>query len=485
MKTSIKYKSAIFLALLLMLALSVSSLLVLQGIAANQQRSYERLLSRQADIAGIYMLQDYAKTDYENPEAYLRSRGYELARQIGKLTATQVVIYDMSGAEIGNSSPGLSSADTKETLQYALQNKTAYQIIGEELYYLAPIVIANNQSAVVQLYYSLQQDKLFFSNIRNLFFAVGMAVFLLSFVLGYVYFSKITNIIYKLKLAVDQIKLGNFKGVPEVKRRDELGDLGQGIFFMSSTIEKNIEAMRAEQQKLTLAVEKLKALEQQQRLFIGNVTHEFKTPLTVVKAYIDLMEMYPEDENLLRVAKENISKETDRLHQMVEKTLQLAALEKYEFELDMQRLELGKLLDEICDRLEGKMQKQGLKLYKDIKPVRIYGDRESMFQIFVNLLDNAIRYNRPKGEIFVKSYIEENTAVIEIGDTGIGIPEDSIHKIFEAFYTVDKNRSREFGGTGLGLALVKQLVEKHKGAIAIKDTGEAGTTFLIKFPLMK
>jgi signal transduction histidine kinase len=195
--------------------------------------------------------------------------------------------------------------------------------------------------------------------------------------------------------------------------------------------------------------------------------------------------MYPEDEKLVQDAKENISKETARLYDMVEKTLQLATLEKYEFELDMQSLHLDELLIEICSRMEGKIQKQGLQLYKDIKAVKVYGDRESLFQIFINLIDNAIKYNNPKGKICIRSYVEDDGVNIEVEDTGIGIPKELKAKVFEPFYTVDKNRSRQSGGTGLGLALVKQLIEKQRGSITIIDKVEEGTKFLIKFPLQK
>jgi signal transduction histidine kinase len=483
MRTSIKYKAALFLALLLILALGISSYLVLRGIATNQQQRYESQLAQQAQLANLYIRQDYAKTTDSAIDAFLKNKGYELTRQIGQLTGTHVILYDMREKEIGNSSPGLNSMDVKEVLEYAQQGKISYQISGETLYYLAPVAISNNQVGVIQLYYAMEEDHQFYHAIKNLFISIGSIIFIISFILGYLYFGRMANVIRSLKLAVDNVKLGNYRGIPAVRRNDELGALRQGIYFMSSQIEENIKGMKEEQQKLTLAVEKLRALEQQQRQFIGNVTHEFKTPLTVIKAYIDLMEMYPDDEKLVLDAKENISKETQRLHDMVEKTLHLAALEKYEFELDMQILQLDEILMEICGRMEGKIQRQGLQLYQDIKPIKVYGDRESMFQIFVNLIDNAIKYNNPKGKIVIKSFMEDNKANIEIQDTGIGIPMELRNKVFEPFYTVDKNRSRQSGGIGLGLALVKQMVEKQHGSISIVDTKEQGIHFLIKFPL--
>ena len=114
----------------------------------------------------------------------------------------------------------------------------------------------------------------------------------------------------------------------------------------------------------------------------------------------------------------------------------------------------------------------------------IWADRESIVHIFVNLLDNAIKYNLPGGkvEITCKQDLASKQAIVDIADTGIGIPEDARAHIFEPFFTVNKDRSRISGGTGLGLALVQRLVEKHKGTIEMPDT-ESGTTFRLAFPL--
>lgn len=477
MKTSIKLKSIIFLGVLLSLTLASTSIIVLSGIEANQQNRYENLLAQQARTANLYLIQDYAAQSNLTPQAYLTERGYVAARQISQLVGTQVIFYNMTGSEIGNSAPGLNSKSVEDTLAYALQGSTAYQISDQAVYYLAPVIISENQIAVVQLFYSLTEDQAFYSNIKSLFIKIGSLIFLISFISGYFYFNRISKVINKLKSAVDNIRSGRYRDIPEVNRRDELGALRQGIYFMSTRIEGSIEDMR-------LALEKLGALEQQQRQFIGNVTHEFKTPLTVIKAYIDLMEMYPEDQDLISDAKINIARETQSLHEMVEKTLELAALEKYDFEAKTERIEIAELLNDICDRMEGKVKKFDLTLYREIEKAEVLADKESLFQIFVNLIDNAIKYNKSNGNIMVESHIKGEKLHVSVSDTGIGIPNEARDKVFEAFYRVDKDRSRETGGTGLGLALVKQLVEKQNGSIAIADTDGHGTTFLITFSLV-
>jgi signal transduction histidine kinase len=291
-----------------------------------------------------------------------------------------------------------------------------------------------------------------------------------------------------LKKSADSIREGHYIAESPVRRKDELGELGQGIYYMSTSIQQNIEAMHDEQQKLQLAIEKLQALEQQQKQYIGNISHEFKTPLTSIKAYVELLDMYKDDPQLLDDATNNIGKETERLYEMVEKVLHLSALEKYDFENQAEDVEVRALLEDACGRMRGKAEKFALTMELDLQPAIIRSDRESLMHIFINLLDNAIKYNVPGGVIRVRNELrmQERQAVIRIFNSGTPIPEEAQEKIFEPFYTVNKDRARKTGGTGLGLSLVKQFVEKQGGTITLLSNDpkhKEGTTFQLIFPL--
>nr|WP_253294615.1 HAMP domain-containing sensor histidine kinase [Anaerocolumna aminovalerica] len=240
--------------------------------------------------------------------------------------------------------------------------------------------------------------------------------------------------------------------------------------------------MEAEQNKLKLAVDKLSLLDKQQKEFIGNVTHEFKTPLTSIKAYIDLLEMYPDDEKLLQTSIANIKSETERLYEMVDKVLQLSSLEKYDFELKFEKLAVKQAIERVLKGLKGRMDKFGIGLNSDLNEAYIEGDKDSLTIVLINLLDNAIKYNKRNGTIFIKTYVWSHQVYIEISDTGIGIPKELIHKVFEPFYMVDKNRARESGGAGLGLSLAKKHAELMGGTIVLLNTGIEGTSFRVTFP---
>jgi two-component system, OmpR family, phosphate regulon sensor histidine kinase PhoR len=314
---------------------------------------------------------------------------------------------------------------------------------------------------------------------------IGALVVILSFLLAYVYFSRITNGISRLKEATEQIEQGNYQAIIPLKRKDELGKLSEGIYSMSRQIEENIQAMQKEQSNLNLAVHKLQKLEKQQKTFIGNITHEFKTPLSIILAYMDLLEMYRDDPALVDDARGNVKKEAQRLYDLVEKVLQLASFEKYDFELQREKLESHELLQELCNRMKGKAQKFDVAISTDLQPATLWIDKESFYLIFINLIDNAIKYNRPNGTISLLSEVKEGMVRIHIKDTGIGISPDALGKVFEPFYTVDKDRSSSSKGTGLGLALVKQLVEKQKGTIHLNSIEGRGTDVCLSFPFYR
>jgi signal transduction histidine kinase len=394
------------------------------------------------------------------PQFFLNTKGVEFAKQLELLTGQSVVLYD-SGGEVVSKKPVSGALDSiNQILEYALGGKTAYLVEQNELYYLTPLSVENEQVGVIQFYYSLTEDNEFYNRIRQMLILIGAVIFFLSFIMAYFYFNSFANGIIKLEHMIDRVREGHYN-IPILRRRDEIGRLSVGIQAMSSQINATMKEMVEEQEKLTLAVNKLSLLDQQQKQFIGNVTHEFKTPLTSIKAYIDLLEMYPDDAQLMETAKITIKSETERLYEMVDKVLQLSALEKYDFEYHPEKIDTKQIIQSVLQSLSGKMNKFGLKLEAELTEAYINADKDSVVVILINLLDNAIKYNKVNGKVLVKNYLQDNHVLIEITDTGIGIPKEASDRIFEPFYTIDKNRSRQSGGAGLGLSLVKKYTQKQ------------------------
>ncbi|WP_282939153.1 HAMP domain-containing sensor histidine kinase [Paenibacillus sp. RC67] len=480
---SLKWKFIGFVAGLLVFTIAILSMLVLKGVSDDQRRQTESSLEQQTGTANLHIRQQFVTGARLEPKSFMQLQGQKLAVELGSISGMRVILYDSDGMAVGDSLPMAAKTDVSDALQPALQNKIAYITEGDTLQYLAPLQGPDGQIGVIQYEASLLAQRAFYRNILSLFVFGGLIVLVISFVLGGYYMSRQANAVGQLKKAADRIREGERLAEPVLKRKDELGDLSLGIFEMSEAIQSNLQALEGEQAKMRQALRKLQELEQQQKHFINNISHEFKTPLTSIKAYTDLLDMYEDDPTLLRDAREAISRESGRLYDLVEKVLKLAALEKYEFEHQPGPVELAALLDDISDRMKGKADKFGVSIFKQLEPVIIWADRESVIHIAINLLDNAIKYNVENGSVTVKCHVVGERAEVVFEDTGVGIPVEGRDQLFEPFYTLNKDRARQSGGSGLGLALVKQLVEKQAGTIRIEGSEGQGTMVTVTFPI--
>lgn len=483
---SLKLKMGLVLAVLLILTVGILSLLVLQGITANQQLRMEELLAKQSRIASQYVQQSYVTGEERlAPELFMSQNGKRMSLYLSMLTGLPVALYDENGKETGSSLSRPAVTSMSDTLAYALGGKVAYQTSGNSIMYFSPIFADGRMLGVVRFQYSTANERAFAKEIRDLFALAGLAALAAGFAIGYGYFYRMAAVISRIGQASKDIREGRYLKEPPVRRRDELGALSKDVYYMSESIEANISAMREEQRKLKLAVNKLQELERQQKQFIGNISHEFKTPLTAIKAYIDLLAMYRDDPKLTDEAIDSMSKETGRLYEMVDKVLRLAAMDKYDFEQQAEEVRLDELLFDLGGRMRGKAAKYDLTLEIEAEPVTVWADRESLIHIFVNFIDNAIKYNVPGGRIFIRETVEGGFADITVEDTGVGIPVEAQSKIFEPFFTVNKDRSRQSGGTGLGLPLARQLLKAQGGSVQLVASAAVGSVFRILLPVKK
>lgn len=232
-------------------------------------------------------------------------------------------------------------------------------------------------------------------------------------------------------------------------------------------------------------ITELKKLEQMRKDFVANVSHELKTPITSIKGFSEtLLDGAMEDKQALNDFLNIILKESDRLQSLIQDLLDLSKIEQQGFSLSIQELDLTVVLDEVLAIMNGKAAEKEIVIeYKrERPPISIDGDVHRLKQVFINIISNAISYTPNQGRIYISLEETGKTVLTKIRDTGIGIEEKEIPRIFERFYRVDKARSRNSGGTGLGLAIVKHLVEAHKGSISVKSEVGKGTCFSIELP---
>ena len=230
-------------------------------------------------------------------------------------------------------------------------------------------------------------------------------------------------------------------------------------------------------------ITELKKLEQVRQDFVANVSHELRTPITSIKGFTEtLLDGELTDEKTVRNFLTIILNESDRLQMLVQDLLDLSKIERQEFRLDYTNFDLNDLMAEIDRLFARKAEKKSLRFkttYAD-KEINVWADEHRVKQIFINLISNAIKYTPEGGSVEVIVSEDETCACIEVKDSGIGIEEKEIPRIFERFYRVDRARSRNSGGTGLGLAIVKHLVEAHNGKMEVKSRPGVGTSFIVK-----
>lgn len=232
----------------------------------------------------------------------------------------------------------------------------------------------------------------------------------------------------------------------------------------------------------------LRRLERMRTDFVANASHELRTPLTAIKGFAEtLLDGALADPQTSRKFVSIIDQEAERLIRLVEDLLDLAKLEAEKMEMEKRPLSLSSLVAEVVLELQPRMHKGGLTLEVDVSPdlPQILGDSGWLHQVLLNLLDNSIKYTPSGGRIKVGAWLEGNEIKVEVDDTGVGIPQKDLPRIFERFYRVDKARSRQLGGTGLGLSIVKHVIEKHGGKIGIKSEEGKGTKVWFTLPLAK
>ena len=217
-----------------------------------------------------------------------------------------------------------------------------------------------------------------------------------------------------------------------------------------------------------------------QRQFTGNAAHELRTPLALMQAQLELFsaehpDVLPETADFLRLLRE----QTERMTQMTRTLLEMCGLQAVPC---TDHIELGPMIDEIFADLAPLAEKNNITLERDGDGV-MTGSDTLIYRLLFNLTENAIKYNRPGGSVRLSVTPESEKLLIRVADTGRGIPEHFQRSVFQPFFRVDKSRSREYGGVGLGLSLVWEIVKLHGGTVCVENSSEAGTTVAVSLPL--
>lgn len=247
--------------------------------------------------------------------------------------------------------------------------------------------------------------------------------------------------------------------------KDEQGEINGAVaVFHDVTDARNFDQMRSE--------------------FLGNVSHELRTPLTSIKGFVEtLLDGAMENSDQCRRFLTIIDTETYRLSRLIEDMLSLSAIESKERIMRPKPVCMLTSMRSVLNILGPQISEKSLRvdlIYRNDHSY-VHADEDLLNQVFINLLDNAIKFTPPNGSIVIRCKKMDSRIIMTFTDTGVGIPRESLPRIFERFYRVDKARSRQQGGTGLGLSIVKHIVESHGGEVFVESEVGKGSTFGVSF----
>lgn len=287
-------------------------------------------------------------------------------------------------------------------------------------------------------------------------------VLVLIFLASFYYSKQIAKPLLRINDTTKKIACLDFSENIPITSKDEIGDLSQNINMLSNTLHSHIEQLEQD-------IEKERKLENTRKEFISGVSHELKTPLSIMKSCISILK-----DGVAEHKKEYyfqaMEKEVDKMDMLILDMLELAKFESGTYNMKMASFYIDEMIEEICEQLSSEIEKKELHVYKHIYPVEVIANQNRIEQVIVNFITNAIRYTPEKEDIIISTIDEQNRIKVCIENKGAHIEEEQIDKIWDRFYRIDTARQRSQGGTGLGLAISKNILELHKAEYGVTNT---------------
>lgn len=392
---------------------------------------------------------------------------------VANLTETEICIVDQEGKILYSSNKGLfrsgnhisnkllQTLNSKQTVQIEYQNptnNTNYIVSGK------PLRLSNKVSGGLLVFSDAEHIK---NSVRHMqLLLVVSLVGALFIALGFTYIAskKLASPLLEMEKVTREVAKGKFYNKVDVSSSDEVGSLALAINDLGQELER---------------------YRNRQRDFFANISHDLRTPISYIKGYTQVIydKLYTDEkekEQYLSI----IINEVNQLNVLIDDLFELSKIEGGQLELYLNWINVQELIEGCLNKVTLKAKQKNIQLSIELKDniPYIYTDGARLEQLLMNILENAIRYNKLNGHVEIKGWIEKKKVHLSIKDTGVGIAEEDLPYIFERFYKTDKSRSNRLGSTGLGLSIVKHLVLLLEGEIKVKSTLHKGTTFFITLP---
>ena len=392
---------------------------------------------------------------------------------LGSLGVTRVVVTDTNGMVLCDFQEGSQRSDTVG--QYAMIWEIVTALRGNNVFRseyaggalcsraAVPVTYRSMTQGAVYLYeYDAEQGALL-QGIQTNLRTISIVICLVTAAMGLVFSKALTRRIAQLLRGIHTVRQGEYSHRVTVKGGDELSRLADEFNELTG---------------------RLQTTEEVRRRFVSDASHELKTPLASIRLLTDsILQADHMDGETAREFLTDIGDEAERLTRITEKLLTLTRLDTAH-ELHRAPVDVKTVVERVEHMLSPLARAANVSLEMDLQPgCVILATEDDLYQVAFNLMENAVKYNLPGGTVTVTLKRTAEQVILLVEDTGVGIPEDDLPKIFDRFYRVDKARSRAAGGTGLGLSIVRDTVRQHNGSVDARRREQGGTCFTVTFPL--
>nr|WP_205764548.1 HAMP domain-containing sensor histidine kinase [Bacillus subtilis] len=408
----------------------------------------------------MYINQAFLINHYKNNELYFGDMADEIVDSLTHSTGSNVGVYTVDGTLLSSSNKTVFSQGIDEDLAKAINGKNAYHITYDrnqaQVFFSYPVVIDGAKVGILR--FSKDFNLLYKQSgeILNIIFYIALAIFVAAFLFSYILSRHITIPIVKLTEATSEVKKGKLDVDIHFSRKDEIGQLTVNFNDMITRIRDQISTIEKDR-------DRLKELNEQEKRFFDNMTHELKTPLTSIQGYAEIIKQKGEsDQAFFDKGMNHIVEESRRLHNLVIKLLEVSReTSKEQFD----RIDAGTILKDVCESMKFRAERYKKKITYEIEDsLYVYGQKNRVRQLFINLLDNAIKYSLSHSEIMIQAKVTGDQVLFMFKNPSDPYDDNQYTKVFQPFYSINQKVTEE-GSLGLGLSIVKTIVEKHGGTI--------------------
>ena len=391
---------------------------------------------------------------------------------LGSLGATRVVVTDPAGRVLCDVEEGAQRTDTQgryalfwEVMTALEGNNTFRGDYADGAFYsraAVPVTYRSMTQGAVYLYeYDAEQGAMLQGIQRNLR-TISIVISLVTLAMGMVFSQTLTRRIARLLGAIRTVREGEYSHRVSVKGGDELSRLADEFNELTG---------------------RLQTTEEVRRRFVSDASHELKTPLASIRLLTDsILQTDGMDLDTVKDFVSDIGEEAERLTRISEKLLTLTRMDSA-VAVEEVPVDVAAVVEKVEHMLLPLAQERSITVEADLRPgCVVLATEDDLYQIAFNLMENAVKYNVTGGRVMVDLRAMGDLVLLTVEDTGVGIPEEDLPKIFDRFYRVDKARSRAAGGTGLGLSIVRDTARQHGGAVTVQRREEGGTCFQVAFP---